>query len=234
MSNAPIIQGVAVADPYDKSSSPYHAAPSHYAAAGDQESSPLRQTPNHQFQDVFWAIAFYAHLIVVLCLIIVGAQSSGGVTSGSYGGLMFTVTVTGATSLGLSIAALSFMMQNAESLVQTALYFSVGSSLAVGILGFIAGSMLMGILGMVSFVIGICYARAVWPRIPFAAVNLKTALTAVKQNMGLTALSFVVTAFAFVWTLLWFIGLGSSLEGNNLVVVFLLVSLFLTNTVTFV
>jgi hypothetical protein len=33
--------------------------------------------------------------------------------------------------------------------------------------------------------VGLCYARIVWPRIPFAAANLKTALTAVKDNMGL-------------------------------------------------
>ena len=210
-------------DPYHTSTVPYHAAASHYAAAGDEESAHLRQTPNHQFQDVIWAVAFYAHLIVVLCLILVGLQSSGGVSSGAYGGIIFTVSVTGVTALGLSLTALSFMMQNAESLVQTALFFSVASSLAVGIVGFIAGSMLMGILGIVSFAIGICYARAVWSRIPFAAVNLKTALTAVQQNLGLTGIALVLTGLAFVWTLLWFMGLGNYLQGNNLVVVFFLV-----------
>lgn len=228
MSNIPIIQGISVSDPYNnnnnKHNSPYDAAPSHYAAAGEHP----RQTPNHQFQDVIWAVAFYAHLAVVLVLIVVGLQSSssGGVTAGNYGGLIFTVSVTGVTSLGFSISALSFMMKNAESLVQSALVFSVASSLAVGIFGFMIGSMLMGILGIVSFAIGICYAKAVWSRIPFAAVNLKTALTAVQQNMGLTAISLVLACLAFVWTLVWFMGLGNSLQDNNsnLVVVFLLVS----------
>jgi hypothetical protein len=225
MSNVPIIQGVSVSDPYHSSHVPYHAASSDYAAA---ESTHLRPTPNHQFQDVMWAVAFYVHLLVVICMIVLGLQSSEGVTSGAYGGIVFTVSVTGVTSVGFSIAALSFMMKNAEALVQTALFFSVASSLAVGIVGFMAGSILMGVLGLVSFAIGICYARMVWSRIPFAAVNLKTALTAVQQNLGLTGISFVFTGLAFVWTLLWFLGLGSYLEGNNLAMIFFLVSSFCT------
>ncbi|GAX23711.1 hypothetical protein FisN_12Hh288 [Fistulifera solaris] len=217
MSNVPIIQGVSVSD--HTSHVPYHAASSEYAAT---ESTHLRPTPNHQFQDVMWAVAFYVHLLIVVGMIFAGLQSSGGITSGAHGGIIFTVSVTGVASVGFSIAALSFMMKNAESLVQTALYFSVASSLAVGIVGFMAGSILMGVLGLVSFAIGICYARMVWSRIPFAAVNLKTALSAVQQNLGLTGISFVFTGLAFVWTLLWFLGLGNYLEGENLAMIFFL------------
>jgi hypothetical protein len=223
MSNVPIIQGVSVSEPYQSSQVPYHAASSDYAAA---ESTHLRPTPNHQFQDVLWAVAFYVHLFIVVFMIFAGLQSSEGINSGAYGGIVFTVSVTGVTAVGFSMAALSFMMKNAESLVQTALYFSVASSLAVGIVGFMAGSMLMGVLGLVSFAIGICYARLVWSRIPFAAVNLKTALTAVQQNLGLTGISFVFTGLAFVWTLLWFLGLGNYLKGENVAMIFFLVSSF--------
>jgi hypothetical protein len=75
---------------------------------------------------------------------------------------------------------------------------------------------------MLSFVIGICYAKLVWHRIPYAAANLNTALTAVKANMGLVTLAYAFMALALVWTMLWMLGLANSLSTSNLVVVFIL------------
>jgi hypothetical protein len=95
----------------------------------------------------------------------------------------------------------------------------------------------VGVLGLLSFLVGIWYAKVVWPRIPFAAANLNTALTAVRQNMGLTVVAYVFLAIAFCWSIFWFLGVGGALAGNNLPIVFLLfvsyywVHQVLTNTV---
>jgi hypothetical protein len=61
----------------------------------------------------------------------------------------------------------------------------------------------------------------VWSRIPFAAANLVTALTAVRQNMGVSVLAYGFLTLAFAWSLLWFMGVGSALTGNQVAVVFL-------------
>lgn len=75
---------------------------------------------------------------------------------------------------------------------------------------------------MFSFVIGICYGVVVWGRIPFAAANLNTALTAVKANMGLTVIAFLVMVLALGWSVFWFMGVGEALSSSNGGIIFLL------------
>ena len=173
---------------------------------------------------LFWAILFIVHLIIMIAFICIGLQSGTGIQEGSYGPIVFMVVCTGSVGVVASLASLSFMMKNAEALVQAALVFSVFTSLLIAILGLMTGSILMGVLGLISFGVGICYAKLVWPRIPFVAANLTTALTAVKCNLGLTVVSVAFTIIAFAWTVMWFLGVGDALAGSNLAVVFLLVS----------
>lgn len=59
-------------------------------------------------------------------------------------------------------------------------------------------------------------------RIPFAAANLCTALTAVQSNMGLTFIAVIMLLLAMVWSLLWFSGLGDAVSTSNGGVIFLL------------
>lgn len=240
MSNVPIVQGYAVSDGIDdKYQSSYHNnnnnsssnqgaygyAPNHSpaVAVNDQELRELRDHPIKQCQDAVWGVLFVAHLCAVCVMIAMGLSSGNGLQTGSYNGIIFLTGVTGLSALALSTAALSFMMQNAEALVQMALIFSVCTSLAVAILGFMIGSILMGSLALISFAFGCCYAKIVWPRIPFAAANLNTALSAVRANLGLSLVSFFFTAIAFAWTILWFLGIGDALAGSNTPVLFLLV-----------
>lgn len=189
--NIPVVQGVTVDNKYQ--SAPYQSV----------EPTPnLRAAPIKQFQDVIWAVLFLAHLVIMVVVIgsgfslsAFGGGGGGGDDGdgGNLGGILFFAGCTGAASIGLSVSAMGFMKRYAEILVKMALFFSVGFSLAMGVLGFMTGNMLMGIMGVVSFAIGCCYAYIVWSRIPFAAVNLKTALTAVQANMGLMVLSLFCT-----------------------------------------
>jgi hypothetical protein len=163
MSSIPIVQGVAV--PSEQSNYSYHQAEvqpqsnygyqpeqqqplggGQYNAAGEyasqEELKELRQNPVKQYQDVVWAFLFIAHLVVMIVVLAMGSSSYNGSVSRSYGGMTFMVMVTGLSAIGLATAALSFMMNNAVELVKAALIFSVLSSLAVGIAGFMFGSLM--------------------------------------------------------------------------------------------
>jgi hypothetical protein len=243
-SHIPIVQGVAVHDASGSAGNKYQtsyynynaqqgmAQPNHQVPSQEmvadfsvQELQQLRTSPIKQCQDLIWAVLFVVHLIAMIVVILLGF-STGVVQGSSLGSsIIFLTCTTGLAAVGLSSMALSFMMQHAKTLVETALIFSVLTSLAMGILGFIVGSILMGCLGLFSFLMGCWYAHLVWPRIPFAAVNLNTALSAVRANMGLTVVSFGFTAIALGWTILWFLGVGDAFAGSNALVIFLLVRL---------
>jgi hypothetical protein len=235
----PVVQGVAVDAPYGQQQSyqPHASAPQeNYGDSGasllgedkiytHQELKDQRQNPRKQFQDVIWAVLFYVHLIVVVGVCVYMFAGGNGVqveNSVDVGDLLFVVGVCGLVGVGLCTLALKFMMDNAETLVQAALIFSVAASLTMAVFAFMSGNLVMAIFGLVAFAIGICYAYAVWHRIPFAAVNLKTALTGVKANLGLTFVAFLFIGIAFGWSFLWFLGLGNALSGSSLVVVFFL------------
>jgi hypothetical protein len=122
-----------------------------------------------QFQDVFWAFLFVAHLVVMIVfmsMMFPSIQSSGYNASG----VTWCVSVCALAALCLSTIALGMMMQFATQMVQMALIFSVGCSLAVGILGVLTGQLWTAILGFVSFALGCCYAYFVWSRIPVSGM----------------------------------------------------------------
>lgn len=245
--NVPIVQGQYVSSGTNYSriqdpapvaaSSPYQGtgeAVTATAYAMKQDGGPMntaypeqhhREPPRKQYQDLIFAVAFWVHLVIVGIVIFFnlgGASNQQQASSGFQGKIVSLTVASGLTSVGLSTFSLYFMMKHTESLVQTALIFSVCTSLAIGILGFLSGSIFMGVLGMLSFCVGCWYAKVVWPRIPYAAANLQTALTAVQSNLGMAVVSYAFTAIAFVWSIFWFVGCGNALEGQNLFVVFLL------------
>ena len=90
----------------------------------------------------------------------------------------------------------------------------------------------MGVMGLVSFALGICYAYFVWGRIPFAAANLNTALSAVKSNMGLAGIAYFFLFVAFGWSVWWSVAAGGAMNGMGSGIVFLfLVSYYWTHQV---
>jgi hypothetical protein len=190
MSNVPIVvQGVAIDNKYQAAHSDYGQQYYQPASSGggidDAQLAELRVHPIQKFQDVVWAILFLAHLAVMIYVIFVGMADYQVDLSSIDGSLVFFFLVITAASIVLSVLSMAVMMKFAIPLVKAALIFSVGFSLLLAIFGFMTGNMLLGICGAISLAVGLCYARIVWPRIPFAAANLKTALTAVKDNMGL-------------------------------------------------
>lgn len=247
--NIPIVQGVAVpaGGPTTTSSGP-NPGNTPYVNVNDGGGPTTYNTfdkPEQQpkeWKDVIWAVLFYAHLAVMISVIVMNGDNfaaAGGEGNGgeNTSGLTFLVGLCAVVAILISSAALGFMMKYSETLVKISLVCTVAMSGVIAVLGLMSGQMFMGIFGLLMFAIGICYARAVWPRIPFAAANLNTALTAVKANMGLTLIAYVMVLLAFGWSMLWFVGVGSYLNSENSMIVFcLLVSYYwvhqvLSNTI---
>jgi hypothetical protein len=76
-------------------------------------------------------------------------------------------------------------------------------SLVVAIISFLYQNVAGGIFGIIFFLISCCYACAVWRRIPFAAANLNTGLTAVKENGGVILVAYGIVIMSFGYAMLW-------------------------------
>lgn len=205
--DVPIVQGTAV--PHQQHDSKYHDnANYHHNQSNEFSHLTPSVRPEMQpsaYRDVGWAVLFLAHLIGMLILISVNmgsgaaavAQGNGGVAEADYSGIYYLVGITAISTIALGSATLQFMMRYPEELVKGSLVITVALSGFMAVLGLLSGQLFAGILGIVFFAIGICYAKSVWPRIPFAAANLNTALTAVKANMGVTIIAYGMVLLAF-------------------------------------
>ena len=195
-----------------------------------EELQQVRQSPKNQYQDVCWAVIFWIHLaaIVAYCIMMfatgnaAGGENGGNANNLNINSMIFIFGVCALVAVGLSVASLRLMQAFPEVLVKNALIFSCVLNLAVALLTLMAGSMIVAIFAFIGFAISCCYAYAVWHRIPFAAANLKTALSGVKANMGLAVVALVFMALGFGWSILWFMGLGNSLDESALPLVFVL------------
>ena len=187
--------------------------------------------PN-KFRDVFWAIAFLGHLAVMLVVMTAYSMSSinnnnnanGGNVTYDYTSIVWVVVICALVGGVLSSFTLRFMMAYPMILVKVALIFSVVCSLLVALMGLLTGNMWMAILGSIGFLLNCCYAYMVWGRIPFAAANLKTALAAVRANMGLSFVAHLFLLLAFGWSLWWSVTAGAAISsaGTGIVFLFLL------------
>lgn len=86
------------------------------------------------------------------------------------------------------------------------------------VLAFIAGQIFAGVIGIIFFLLSMCYAYMVWSRIPFASINLVTAITAVKANLGVTFYAYLFAAFGGLWSIAWsvaFVGVFNNTYSCN-------------------
>jgi len=197
--NIPVVQGYAVNQNYANATQ----APL-VEDYGDNFNGQKGQVQPKKFNDAFFAVLFYAHLVAMVCALpmALNAQGGGG-GQGSLSSIVYFVSVCGVFATGISTISLGFMMKFANQLVKMALFFQIGVSFAIAILMLMSGSVLMGVMCGLSFLFSICYAYFVWSRIPFAAANLNTALTAVRDNLGLTLIAYVFLFIGFVFSIAW-------------------------------
>lgn len=222
--NIPVVQGFAISSPNDGK----HTSSTNYtsveAEGGQTYNGQNGDMQPKKFNDAFFAVLFYAHLFFMAILLVVtlqgGNNGDGGGVDSAFG-MVYFCSVCGIFATGLSTVTLGFMMQAAPSLIKMSLFFQIGCSLAMGILGIITGATMMAIMGFLSFFFGMCYAKMVWHRIPFAAANLNTALTAVKTNLGVAVIAYFFLFLGFGWAIWWSIVAGDMMANYGSVVVFL-------------
>jgi hypothetical protein len=117
--------------------------------------------------------------------------------------LMIVLAVCGIGGLIMSSLALSFMMIFAEGLIKIALIFNILLLAGSALLALATANVLMALLSVFMCAFSAYYTCQVWSRIPFAAVNLVTAVTAVRNNMGLALYAYWSLLGLFCWSLLW-------------------------------
>ena len=130
-------------------------------------------------------------------------------TTSSIGGGLFFLTLT-ATLGAIVISALSMrlMISFAEFLIQFCLLFTVAcNALFVAFMIVHGPYWTAASFGLICLLLSMCYTRIVWKRVPFAAANLKTAITAVRLNGGIMLVSLGWTIAMTAWSVVWMLAL---------------------------
>jgi hypothetical protein len=208
MSSPVIVQGTKV-------DSPFGANPgtTNFSNQPSQPSNDDDEAAKTGCKDPFFALLFYINLFAIVAVATVyGPAAFEDTATVTYGGYIAAVVVTAIISLLASGIGMLAMMKWPETLIKASLIFVVVMSLVYCIFMFIIGSLIGGIIGLVFFAIGVCYARAVWSRIPFATCNLVTSITAIKANFGVTFFAYLFALFGVGWAILWTIAFAGVFE----------------------
>lgn len=125
--------------------------------------------------------------------------------------VLFLLGTSGVVGFFISSLTLGFMMNCAECLIKSALFFNIITSLLVAVIMLLAGVILVAIGALFMFAFSLYYAYYVWARIPFAAANMTTAITAIRANIGVTFFAYVSLILTFLWSIWWSIAFSSAL-----------------------
>jgi len=127
----------------------------------------------------------------------------------------------GAFAIIVSALALAFMMAMSRRLVYVALVLSIGVSFTWGTIGIgISPKSFVPITGIIALMLTVGYMFVVWDRIPFASANLTTALTGVRDNLGLVGVAFFFQFLALVCSIYYsftFVGLHDAMHNGQMV-----------------
>ena len=146
-----------------------------------------------------------------------------GATDGSftidYKNVLAITFFAGFYACMLSYISFGFMLILARSLILIMLVFSIVVALAWGVIGLTLDPYgVISVVGFAALLSSLGYAMYSWHRIPFAATNLYTALTAMRCTADITILGLMTLVVAFSWCLLWsmaFIGIVNAFNDND-------------------
>jgi hypothetical protein len=132
-----------------------------------------------------------------------GAFQTDNDNSIEYDGYIYATIICVFFSFAFSAVSVLILMAIPETMIKVSLIFVVISTGLLALWRFLSGSIALGVMGLVFFALCLCYARRVWPRIPFASVNLVTACTAIKSNWGVVLYGYFFALCAAGWSILW-------------------------------
>jgi hypothetical protein len=115
------------------------------------------------------------------------------------------------------------MIQFPKFLIKGSLFFCIGTSLGFGIFSVMTGHLIQALFGFFSFSLALSYTKISWKRISFASANLATALTALRDNMGLFTMAYCVLLLAFAWGTFWAISAAGAMVAISPYILFLFV-----------
>jgi len=204
-----VVQGTVVGSPYEGTSTAAAAA-SPAPAATATEFTGKGEKQETKCRDPFFAILLYGNVAAIAAVAgvygpdaLAGNTAEPGQDSNDYTGYVIGTIIIAFVSLFFSALGVALMMRFPETLVKAGLIFSVAMTGAWAIVSFALGAIGAGVIGIIFFVIMLCYARAVWSRIPFASINLVTGTTAIKANWGVLFFAYLFTLLAAGWSILW-------------------------------
>ena len=173
MSEPVVVQGTTVASPYDHGTTSA-AVQSGAAPSGDFTKGSKQEV---RCRDPFFALLLWGNVGAICGVVaaygtaafekVFGDQNS----SVDWAPYLYAAAVTGIFSLILAAIMFLVMMKIPKFMIKTSLIFVVILSGVWCVIAFIGGNMIGGIIGAVFFLLMMCYARAVWSRIPFATVR---------------------------------------------------------------
>jgi hypothetical protein len=200
----------------------------HQSGGGNDWIEAKPQTQPRRYRDGFWAILFYVHVAIVIASTVKFAPVMLQALAADYVGganrylkiarllqddedevdidtdsLILVLAFAGLAGLIISTISLTFMMNCAQQLIKTALFFNIFVTGAMLLLALLAGVLELAIMALIGLIISSYYTYVVWNRIPFAASNLITAVSAVRANIGLAFFAYTNLIVSFLWSILW-------------------------------
>jgi Plasma-membrane choline transporter len=160
--------------------------------------------------DPIFAILFYIALFAIIGVAATYGVDAMNTTKTNTTGN--TIDYQGYVAVTVIITVLSFFGAGAgmgllfcipQFLIKTALIFTVVLAGLWCAISFLTGNLIGGVIGVIFFAITVCYAYAVWSRIPFATANLVTACTAIRANLGVAIYAYIFAIFAGLWSVTW-------------------------------
>jgi len=131
-----------------------------------------------------------------------GTAPAAGTVTVYYENLLFLSVVSGAFAIGVSTVMLAIMSMFARKFVQVALMLIIVLSFGWGTAGIgLSPRNVVPITGIIALALSVAYAFIVWDRIPFAAANLVTALTAIRQHPGTVLVALVFQILCLGWSI---------------------------------
>jgi len=205
---------------------------SSYGAVPTGEADrPTKFTKKKRCNDILFALLFLAHLGLIVASWVTYEPADVDIDWTDKGVYKFVGSVT-AVALILSTLTLFFMSTFADELVEIALCTSIFCTAVVAGYAVYIWKIWMMVVGGISLLIAIVFTCHVWKRIPFAAANLRTALTVVRTNFGLIFFSYTLEVIAFGWAILWMDATGATMNQYGAGMLFLyLLSFFWTQQV---
>jgi hypothetical protein len=195
--------------------------PPHHGVPPSDDNKFPEKTP---FRDWPWAALFGAHLLAVLIILGVSANSHAGdnnnnnnpdlsssdnLDSGDFlpwdsMGKAFLVCILAALSaVGFSVAYLAIIKKYATQLIHFTIFAGIAWCIVLSIIGFAQGILYVGILFLFCAVINVIFYFVWRSRIPFATAMLKTVARVLESYPAPTYYAYGSLLIQCLWVLLW-------------------------------